>query len=86
MVIEGGSKTPVVRCDIALRGKYVTADFRFDQTKSPVENCETLLATLETVDAEMCSFLRDDWKALVALVREEVRDSNVGGSGGGKCA
>lgn len=53
------------------------ADFRFDDTKSFGENCEAFLTTLYAVDAEMASVLRDNWDALVAVVRESERDSKA---------
>ena len=55
------------------------ADFRFDDSKKFAENCESFLATLEPVDAEMASILRDNWESLVAVVREGERDSRARG-------
>lgn len=55
------------------------ADFRFDDAKSFAENCDAFLTTLEAIDAEMASILRDNWDALVAVVREGERDSKARG-------
>lgn len=50
---------------------------RFDEAKSFSENCGTFLASLETVDADMAVILRDNWDALVAVVRQGERDSRA---------
>ena len=57
----------------------MTADFHFDESKRFAENCEAFLETLKTDDPEMAAILRDNWDALVAVVREEERDSKACG-------
>ena len=52
---------------------------RFDEAKSFSDNCKALLASLEKVDADMAVILRDNWDALVAVVREGERDSKARG-------
>ena len=47
---------------------------RFDETECFADNCEAFLARFEKVDAEMATILRDNWDALVAIVREGERD------------
>ena len=61
-------------------------DFRFEQSKSFAENCETLLEVLKSEDAEMTAILRDNWDALVAVVREGKRDYKVRGEFNAKIA
>lgn len=53
---------------------------RFDETKSFSENCRAFLASLEKVDADMAAILRDNWDALVAVVRDGERDSTARGN------
>lgn len=50
---------------------------RFDEASSFSDNCEAFLARLEKVDADMALILRDNWNALVAIVREGERDSKA---------
>lgn len=50
---------------------------RFDEAKSFSDNCGAFLASLETIDADMAAILRDNWDALVAVVRQGERDSKA---------
>ena len=54
-------------------------DFRFDESKSFAENCEAFLEVLKSENAEMAAILRDNWDALVAVVRERERGYKVRG-------
>ena len=49
-------------------------NIRFDESKSFAENCEAFLEALESDAPEMAAILRDNWDALVAIVREGGRD------------
>ena len=49
----------------------------FDEAKSFSENCEAFLSGLEQNDAAMAAILRDNWDALVAIVRDGQRDSKT---------
>lgn len=51
----------------------------FDEAASFADHCEAFLAHLEKVDAEMATILRDNWDALVAIVREGERDLKARG-------
>ena len=55
------------------------ADFRLDESKSFTENCDSFLKTLQSVDAEMASILRNNWDALVVVVCEGERDAKARG-------
>ena len=55
-------------------GEHVIVDFRFDDSKSFAENGEAFLEALEYDAPEMADILRDNWDALVAIVREGDRD------------
>ena len=55
------------------------ADFRFDDGKSFAQNCEAFLEATKADDPEMAAILRDNWDALVAVVREGERDSRARG-------
>lgn len=55
------------------------ADFRFDDSKGFEENCATFLEAIKADDPEMAAILRDNWDALVAIVREAERDSKARG-------
>ena len=50
------------------------ANLRFDESKSFADNCEAFLKALESDAPEMAAILRDNWDALVAIVREGERD------------
>lgn len=54
-------------------------DFRFDDSKSFEENCEAFLEAIKADDPEMAAILRDNWNALVSIVREGERDSKARG-------
>ena len=58
----------------------------FDESESFAENCESFLAILEEVDTEMATILRNNWDALVAIVREGERDSKARGEFNAKVA
>ncbi len=62
------------------------AGLRFDEAKSISDNCRTFLASLEKVDADMAIILRDNWAALIAVVREGERDSKARGEFNSKVA
>ena len=51
--------------------------FRFDDAKSFSENCDAFISSIEKIDAEMAAILRDNWDALVAIVREGERSSRA---------
>ena len=51
--------------------------FFFDDSKSFAENCQTLLEILHAEDPQMTKILRDNWDALVAIVREGDRDQQA---------
>lgn len=51
--------------------------FRFDDGKSFPENCDAFLSSIEKIDADMAAILRDNWDALVAVVREGERNSRA---------
>ena len=55
------------------------ATFGFDKSKSFVENCEAFLEALESDAPEMAAILRDNWDALVVVVREGERDLSARG-------
>ena len=50
------------------------------------DNCAALLESLEEVDTDMATILRDNWDALVAIVLEGERDSKVRGEFNAKVA
>ena len=50
---------------------------RFDEAKNFSENCEAFLSSLDKIDVGMAAILRDNWDALVAVVREGDRDSKA---------
>ena len=52
-------------------------NLRFDDTNSFADNCEAFLTRIEAVDPEMATILRDNWDALVVVVREGERDSKA---------
>jgi hypothetical protein len=54
-------------------------NFRFDEAKSFSENCEAFLSRLDKIDAGLTTILRDNWDALVAIVREGERNSRARG-------
>lgn len=62
------------------------ASLRFDEAKSFSENCGAFLASLDKVDADMAIILRDNWEALVAVVREGERDPKARGEFNSKVA
>ena len=51
--------------------------FCFDDEKSFSENCDAFLSSIEKIDAGMAAILRDNWDALVAVVREGERNSRA---------
>ena len=55
------------------------ADFRFDEGKNFAQNCEAFLESIKVDDPEMAAILRDNWDALVAVVRAGERDSKARG-------
>ena len=52
-------------------------NFRFDGDKGFAQNCETFLDAITADDPEMATILRDNWDALVAVVREGERVSTA---------
>ena len=54
-------------------------NFRFDDNKSFDENCEAFLEVIKADDAEMAAILRNNWNALVPIVREGERNSKARG-------
>lgn len=62
------------------------ASLRFDEAKGFSDNCRAFLVSLEKVDADMAVILRDNWDALVAVVREGERDSRARGEFNSKVA
>ena len=62
------------------------ANLHFDESKSFAENCEAFLEALESEAPEMAAILRDNWDALVAVVREGERDLSVRGRFNAKVA
>jgi hypothetical protein len=54
-------------------------NFRFDEAKSFSENCEAFLSSLDNIDAGLTAILRDNWDALVTVVREGERNSKARG-------
>jgi hypothetical protein len=50
------------------------AEFHFDEGKNFAPNCQAFLAAIEADDPEMAAILRDNWDALVAVVRAGERD------------
>lgn len=50
---------------------------RFDETMTFADNCAALHVSLEKIDAEMAAILRDNWEALVSVVRNGERDSRA---------
>lgn len=59
---------------------------RFDEAMNFKDNCAALLESLEEVDTDMATILRDNWDALVAIVLEGERDSKVRGEFNAKVA
>jgi hypothetical protein len=57
-----------------------SVSFRFDEAKSFSENCEAFLLSLGEIDADMAVILRDNWDALVAIVRDGERDAKARGA------
>ena len=55
------------------------ADFHFDESKSFAENCEAFLEALRSEAPQMADILRDNWDALVTVVREGERDLKARG-------
>lgn len=53
------------------------ADFRFDEGKNFVQNCEAFLKAIEADDPEMAAILSDNWDGLIAVVRAGARDSKA---------
>jgi hypothetical protein len=64
----------------------VTGFLRFDEAKSFSDDCRAFLASLEKVDSDMAVILRDNWDALVTVVREGERDSKARGEFNSKVA
>jgi len=62
------------------------ANLRFDEARSLSDNCSAFLASLDKVDADMAGILRDNWGALVAVVRDGERDSKARGEFNSKVA
>ena len=54
-------------------------NFRFDENKSFEQNCDAFLEAINTDDAEMAAILRDNWNALVPVVRQGERHSKARG-------
>jgi hypothetical protein len=54
-------------------------DFRFDESKGFEENCEAFLQAVKEGDPEMADILRNNWKSLIAIVREGERDAKARG-------
>lgn len=52
-------------------------DFYFDEGKSFDENCKAFLDEVEAGDPEMAAILRDNWNALVVIVREGERNTRA---------
>ena len=52
-------------------------NFHFNDDKGFSENCEVFFEAIKASDPEMAAVLRDNWDALVAIVREGERDSKV---------
>ena len=50
------------------------------------DNCGAFLDSLEKIDADMAVILRDNWDALVAVVRKGERDSKARGEFNSKVA
>jgi len=63
-----------------------SGNFRFDDTKSFSENCDTFLSCLEIIDAEMAAILRNNWDTLVAIVHDGERNSKLRGEFNSKVA
>ena len=55
------------------------APLRFEEGKIFAQNCEAFLEAIKADDPEMAAILRDNWDALVAVVREGERDSKARG-------
>ena len=53
--------------------------FRFDEGKRFAENCDAFLEAMKADNPEMAVILRDNWDALVAVVREGERDLKARG-------
>ena len=53
------------------------SNLRFDEARGFSENSRAFLARLKNVDADMALILRDNWDALVAVVREGERGSKA---------
>ena len=51
--------------------------FLFDDSKRFAENCESFLDVLQAEDPQMTKILRDNWDALLAIVREGYRDQDA---------
>jgi len=49
----------------------------FDEAKSFSENCEAFLSNVEKFDVEMAAILRDNWRTVIAIVRDGQRDSKT---------
>ena len=62
------------------------ADFRFDEGKSFVQNCEAFLKAIEADDPEMAAILSDNWDGLISIVRAGARDSKGRGEFNAKVA
>ena len=55
----------------------MTAEFRFDATKSFEENFAAFLDVLDNVDEQMAAILRANAPALMAIVRDGERDASA---------
>lgn len=62
------------------------ADFRFDEGKTFVQNCEAFLKAIEADDPEMAAILSDNWDGLISVVRAGARDSKARGEFNAKVA
>jgi hypothetical protein len=62
-----------------MKNNHDQSNLRFDDTTSFADNCEAFLTRIEAIDSEMASILRNNWNALVAVVREGERDSKARG-------
>ena len=55
------------------------AGFRFDEGNTFEQNCDAFLEAIQVDDPEMAAILRDNWAALVAVVRAGERDPKARG-------
>lgn len=60
--------------------------FHLDQEKGFEQNCDGFLEAIAADDPEMAAILRDNWDALVAVLRAGERDSKARGQFNAKVA